>query len=506
MCAQTAALKQLYSVIKNKDTYETKADSMTNAFIESFMIKNKGIFNDKYGHYQYNIYWQQAHAIDVVIYNYQRHKNIDRSLASKYLNYIKLWYKNKGNNYEGAAARSTTGITPSSDYKMFENHFIDDMCWITLTLLHIGEASGTQGYTTVAKSVFDKYIITHANADEQTGGLWLTQKTDNAGSVSACTQSPATLIAAKLFQSTGDSIYLDYAKRLYKYAAKNMVKSDGRVEEPPLTYTQGTFGEACRILYHVTDESTTMKSKYKSLAYTYINYAFTSDRVISEGSNNILRDEGHNADQSIFKAVLIPYAVNFVLDESMTQNANQPYRKNILNYILANANIMWKNLDLEHYPKVFCNYFWGSPYTGTDSNASMGATCSGSSLIENTARMCRAIVDRYELSSLLTNCNKYVVDPEYEEEDVSVAFNSAKQTAAEIMANPSNYTTYEFRQAIENLEATYQALQDFVTGIKTPSYSSLKDEDIYDLNGRKMNGRNLPRGIYIKGGRKIIKN
>ena len=40
--AQTAAIKSLYRTVT--DTYETKADSSTNAFIESFMIKNKGHF------------------------------------------------------------------------------------------------------------------------------------------------------------------------------------------------------------------------------------------------------------------------------------------------------------------------------------------------------------------------------------------------------------------------------------------------------------------------------
>ena len=45
----TAGLAQgeltLYRTIK--DDYAGKADSMVNAFIESFMIKNKGVFNDK---------------------------------------------------------------------------------------------------------------------------------------------------------------------------------------------------------------------------------------------------------------------------------------------------------------------------------------------------------------------------------------------------------------------------------------------------------------------------
>ena len=224
--------------------------------------------------------------------------------------------------------------------------------------------------------------------------------------------------------------------------------------------------------------------------------------------NDHLRSEGSSGDQSIFKAVLIPYAVNYVLDESMTASN----RKTIFNYILTNTKVMWNNLNLDRYPIVFCNYDWRSPYTGADSDASMGAMCSGTSLMENTARMCRAIVDRYELGSLLTACNKFVVNPEDEELDVFVAFNTAKQAAAEILDNPGNYKTHQFRQAIETLQAAYQAVQDFATGIAAIQSSESKiQNDVYDLSGRKVaTGKqgsakaDLHRGIYVIGGRKVM--
>ncbi len=52
-------------------------------------------------------------------------------------------------------------------------------------------------------------------------------------------------------------------------------------------------------------------------------------------------------------------------------------------------------------------------------------------------------------------------------------------------------------------------LHDHGTGLKTLSNSPLKGEDIYDLNGRIVNGKlsnsKLPQGIYIKDGRKRLK-
>ncbi|MBQ7462471.1 MAG: hypothetical protein IJS63_09540 [Bacteroidaceae bacterium] len=499
--SQTTGIKNLYRLVS--DTYETKADSMTNAFIESFMIKGKGIFNDRYQTYAFNAYWTQAHAIDVVIYNYQRHKGIDASLASKYLNYIKLWYKNKANNYAGAAAASSTTPNTSTGYKMFENPYTDDMCWITLTLLHIGEATGTAAYSIIARQVFDNYIIKRANEDEETGGLWLPWNTDAGSGPNACTQSPATLIAAKLYQKYGTAKYLEYAKKLYTYTAKKIVKSDGRVEEPPLTYTQGTFGEACRILYHVTDESNTIKNKYKTLAYTYLNYAFTSGRCTN--GNNILRDEGHNGDQSIFKAILIPYAVNFVLDEDMTSSN----RLNLCRFILKNTTTMWKNLDFSRYPIVFCNWDWTKPYTDTDNEASMGAACCGASLVENSARMSRAIIDRYDLGTLYTQCTQLLTKLGDTQFDELSAFYTAMTKAEEILANPGNYTPAQFKTAIAQLQTAYDEANDFATEIETIQKPQVADHnDIYDLSGRKVNGKwgdgKWPRGIYIIGGKKVM--
>ena len=495
--AQTTGIKNLYRLVK--DTYETKADSLTNAFIESFMIKSKGIFNDRYQKYASNAYWTQAHAIDVVIYNYQRHKGADAVLANKYLGYIKLWYKNKANNYSGAAAASGTSPNTSTGYKMFENPYTDDMCWITLTLLHIGEATGIAAYSTIARQVFDNYIIARANEDEKTGGLWLPWNTNAGSGPNACTQSPATLIAAKLYQRYGTEKYLEYAKKLYKYTAKNIVKSDGRVEEPPLTYTQGTFGEACRILYHITDESTAIKNKYKNFAYTYLNYAFTSGRCTN--GDNILRHEGTDGNQSIFKAVLIPYAVNYVLDEDMSYTN----RVNLCKLILKNTTTMWTNLDISRYPIVFCNYDWTQPYTGSDSDASMGAACSGASLMENSARMCRAIVDRYDLGALYAQCQKFNIIEGYEENEAWTPFLQAMAKAEEILANPGNYTTHQFRQAIEKLQTAYQDAQDFATN--SSLLTSPEEEGhgvVYDLSGRKVANTSLPRGIYIIGGRKVM--
>ena len=358
-----------------KNDYTTKADSLTNVLIEQFMNKTKGTFYSTphdVEHSSTYIYWQQAHAIDVLIYGYERHKGDDTGLATKYRTYMQRWYTNKANNYSGGA----TG---------FETPFTDDMCWICLSLLRLNEALGVKTYATTAKRLFDNAIIKRAKEDER--GFWLPWNTDEGTGPNACTEAPACLAAAKLFLLYGDSTYLTYAVKLYNFTVKNICKSDGRVEEPPLTYTQGTFGEACRQLYHITGRST-----YRLNATTYINYAFTSGRCTSNG---LLRHEGTSMDQSLFKAVLIPYAVNFCLDESMTFST----RRSLIVAILKNADVLWKNLDKDSYPAMFCPYYWGEAYDSSKT-ASMGAMASGASLMENVARMCIGLTTKPDESDI----------------------------------------------------------------------------------------------------------
>lgn len=344
--------------------WEGIADSCTFVLIDQFMNKEKGTFwkspqNISGG--SFNIYWQQAHAIDVVIYSYKRIKNKDSELAKKYESYFKLWFQNKANNYNH----------DPNDETGFLNSFTDDMCWICLTLIHMSEATGDESYVEMAKSIYDKHIITRAWSDSKGTGLpWK----DNDKNRNACTNAPGCLVAAKLYQRYGEETYLSEAKMLYNYVATNLLKADGRVEEPPLSYTQGTFGEACRQLYHITGER-----EYMRKAEHVINYAVMSDRCLT---NWILRNEGESMDQSIFKAVFIPYAVNLALDEAAFNST----RKRLTLFLEDNAKALWKNLDRTSYPEMYCNYYWGTQFP-SDKIASMGAQASGASLMEGMVRL-----------------------------------------------------------------------------------------------------------------------
>lgn len=345
------------------------ADSCTTVLIDNFMNKNTGTFwstpNDVKGETTY-IYWQQAHAMDVVIWSYRRIKKSDPELAKKYLGYMRKWVANDANNYNNT-------YDNVGEYGGFFNDFTDDMCWICLTLINMSKATGEMSYLQTAKDVYDNYIWPRAVTDAKGTGLPWKGSDRNPNSRNACTNAPGCLVAALLYNEyKGD--YLDKAITLYDYCIANMPDEE-RVEEPPLTYTQGTFGEACRQLYKITKEQ-----KYMTKAGQVLLYAFQSNRCTNT-EMRVLRHEGESMDQSIFKAVLIPYAVNYVLDEDAA-----PYTSRVLKELLYNnAEVLSKNLNRKLYPRMYAGFFWGEKFNGTV--ASMGAQTSGASLMEGVARL-----------------------------------------------------------------------------------------------------------------------
>lgn len=367
--------------------YEGKADTLEYCLVENFLNKPRGVFwstpkdVDKASTY---IYWQQAHAMDVIITAYERLMEEGRTDEAKtYQTYITRWYTNHAGNYYGST---------------WTNPYTDDMAWIGLTIFRMGEALGKDTYYKQARSVYQTIARRKKTNDT---GTYLPWNTDAGSGPNACTLAPSCLLAAKLYEYFGTESFLEDARAYYDYMiASGIVKSDGRVEEPPLTYTQGTFGEACRHLYHLTGDS-----NFKNKAALYINYAFTNGRCTSKG---LLRHEGTSMDQSIFKAVLIPYAVNFVLDEEM----QQARRQTVMKYLQDNADALWSHLDLDRYPQMYCPYYWGE-YFDYSTTASMGAMVSGASLMEGVTRMNRKLIQAAAVMPLQNDTEETAVTTAY---------------------------------------------------------------------------------------------
>lgn len=356
------------------------ADSCNFVLIDQFMDKEKGTFwgctqNAMPDRTKF-LYWQQAHLMDVLVYAYERVKKQDPKKAAEYENYFKLWVENHANNwYDWKGHGDTTG---------FLNEFIDDMAWISSTLIHMTEATGDETYFDIAKTIYDTHMITQMREDSKGGALpWKSNDPLDKDTRYICTNAPACVVACKLYTKTKEKKYLADAQKLYDFITANLLKSDGRLEEPPLTYTQGTFAEAARLLFHITGEQDYMKK-----AQLAINYTILNDRCL-DGDRKLLRHEGGNDDQAIFKAVFIPYAVNLALDK----DAGFTTRKDIKEFLLHNAETLWlKHTDRSTWPKTYCGFYWGETFSVEKDENRTAYSCaqgSGASLLENVARMCR---------------------------------------------------------------------------------------------------------------------
>jgi len=351
------------------ERWSALADSTTNVLMSCFFDKSTGTFWASYRNQdndsQYT-YWQQAHALDVLLWSYKRIKADKPNLANTYEGYFKKWFDNDANNYNNTYDKD-------GNYGGFFNDWTDDMAWICITLLRMTEFTGEELYAQTSKEVFDNYIWTRSTKSSKGVCLPWTNHDEDKTNFNACTNTPACLVAALLYQKFGETNYLKIAEDLYAFNINNMPDEE-RVEEPPLAYTQGTFGEAARILYHITGEKS-----YMDKAGKVLNYAFTSNRTTSNG---ILRSEGNSMDQAIFKAGLIEYAVNYVLDEGADKNTALQIKEKLI----QNAEVLDKHLDRIYYPQMYANYYWGET-VAAGATVNMGAQASGSALIEGVARM-----------------------------------------------------------------------------------------------------------------------
>ena len=165
------------------------------------------------------------------------------------------------------------------------------------------------------------------------------------------------------------------------------VRENGAIEDPPLSYTQGTWIEGCRLLYHITGDV-----KYLNRATICAQYTM-DPRGSCTTSHGILRSEGHSGDQSNFKGGLIPYMVNYANDTAMPSIT----RQQVKDFLKYNAQTLWlTGVDYSKYPQMFCNFVWDRLYVynisvpSTDTNyrpGSLGAHNSGAALLEGMTRI-----------------------------------------------------------------------------------------------------------------------
>lgn len=368
--------------------WQEAADSVDNVLTDHFLDADRGTFyvmsDNMNPDGNWNCYWPQAHAMDVIVDAYLRIKDKDAGRKSEYEEYMELWHQNRANNY------SSPG---------FKNNYTDDMEWIVMTLVRMHEATGKQDYLDSARETYDNYIrtrfavdIANANGAKDPNGnnglRWyydesspLANPGGGAYSLNACSNGPGAICAMRLYNFTDDAKYLEDAKRIYEWLSSVLYNPEtgavsdnicnGSIGGGALSYNQGTFIGAAHLLYTATGDI-----KYKTEAMRAARYQMNS--MTTDGVMNAETDAGNN-DNALFKGIFVRYAVLLVEDDAFDAG----FRKELSDFLKYNAIVAWTsemNKDTGYF-----SYDWKT--SCDDPYGYLQAQVSGSTLIEAAARL-----------------------------------------------------------------------------------------------------------------------
>lgn len=326
---------------KNLAYWQNVANGMSKALIKHFWGANfKGYENRYYFNYgsdlsnmTTNHYWPQAHAMDVMVDAYMR------TGSKEFLDIYPLWWK-------GAPDFNFAGKMNLKD--PWWNVFVDDMEWIVLAQIRMFESTQDTKYLEKARQMYDDWIWTTWGPEDEApwyGGI--TWKTDVNKSKNACSNGPAAIIAARLynfFDATSKSAkkqkeaYLNEAIKIYTWEKNNLfdrktgavydnMNKEGIIQKNWIfTYNVGTFLGAAHELYKITGDKQYLEDAVLASNYV-IDYLSNNDGMLSDAASG---------DGGLFHGIFFRYFVKLINDPTL-DIAN---RTKFHNYITKCATVM----------------------------------------------------------------------------------------------------------------------------------------------------------------------
>lgn len=342
-----------------ENEWVTLANESTAAFIKNYWNKQEMFYNyypnraDGSGE-AWN-YWPQAHAMDVVIDAYARSKDTQ-------------WKLDFTNWWQNCKKKTNNGT--------YFNDFIDDMEWICLTMIRLYEFTEEHKYMQTAEELWDK--INDYWDDKTGGGLYW--KTNSKATKNACSNGPAGIIAARMYQLNGEKKEdLEWAKKIYEWETATLVDKDGAVYDNidttsgeikkwTFTYNSGTYVGTAHELYKITGDK-----QYLSAACKAANWCI-NNLVQDSSEGKILKDEG-KGDGGLFKGIFIRYFVRLLLEKDITDY----YRSSFRVFLANNAKVLKEQGTGNGY---FYSTSWTQP---GDKGNDMPTQVSGCTMIEAKA-------------------------------------------------------------------------------------------------------------------------
>lgn len=323
---------------KDAAYWNKMAEGMSQALIKHFWGASFEGYPDRYYfNYENDLrnlktehYWPQAHAMDVIVDAYLR--TGDKQYKAIY----PLWW-------EGAPKFNFAGRPEDRWW----NDFVDDMEWITLAQIRMYESTNNKDYFLKARQIYDDWIWTTWGPENEApwyGGI--TWKTDVSKSKNACSNGPAAIIAARIYQfydkakikdGKPKAEYLNEAVKIYSWLKRNLfnpltgavydnMNKKGEISPAVFTYNVGTFLGAAHELYKITRNTQYLNDAVKAANYVI---HFMSD------NGGVPSNAGYG-DGGLFNGIFFRYFARLINEPDLDKDTYEKF----YNYITRCATVM----------------------------------------------------------------------------------------------------------------------------------------------------------------------
>ena len=350
---QTAEAQKLSNDVNiQEENVVTTFLATTDALISNFWGASFPESSDQFYFYSWsqqankkNEWWWQAHSMDVIIDAYRLTGD------TRYLQFYEQWYDGICRfNYE------------HYDDDPWRNNSVDDLEWITITLIRMYETSGNEKYLLKAQHLYDSYIITTWGPDDEApwfGGIsWEAVCEPERKTKNACSNGPGAIIAAMLARhgsvlmaNGSKKTTLDYEndlKRIYQWERKYLFNPETgavydninrrRTAYRVASYNTGTFLAAAMDMYALTHDRDYLHDAIMAADYTVCNLTDPTTGLM----NNVARSM-NGGDGGLFHGIFFRYLTRLIL----CSDTPDEMRNSLRRFVADNARLAMSCLDGE---------------------------------------------------------------------------------------------------------------------------------------------------------------
>jgi predicted alpha-1,6-mannanase (GH76 family) len=340
---------------------DSRAENMQNGLFTIFMSADRSYFkhnsasdNDPYGYG----YWPTAHGIETMADAYQRTRNtVYRDRMKSILAGVRKY------NLYGAGT--------------YHNDYYDDLEWLALACFNAYNATKDPEYLDAVHQIWTEIKTGYS------GGKMSWRKGCTTPCNNAIGNSPAIVLAVRLYKLEHDAANLQMAKDIHAWMKANLLNADGGIWDSPgnfnpdwqFSYNSGLFIGASLELNIVTGTQSYLDDAIKAAEFmmNFRNY---------NGGVFFLNETGQG-DGGLFKGIFAKYFSELIRKGNLTSAQRDRYLQ-VLNFT---GNSVWNNaVNKSNY---LISPVWSSMPSGT---IDFSTELSGVHLFESLAGMTKVHV------------------------------------------------------------------------------------------------------------------